>query len=115
MASYHLGEIMEFHELLRRMVVENASDMFIKVGCPPSLRVDGAVQFLDCEEISPRKSQEFLEIIQDSRPDALPQKLDIDTSYDLPGIGRFRVNIFHQRGQLGFVFRHVSQNVSNFM
>ncbi|MBA4683751.1 MAG: PilT/PilU family type 4a pilus ATPase [Planctomycetes bacterium] len=105
---------MEFHELLRRMVTENASDLFIKVGCPPSLRVDGAVKFLDCEEISPRKSQEFLEIIQDSRPEALPQKLDVDTSYDLPGIGRFRVNIFHQRGQLGFVFRHVSQNVSGF-
>lgn len=105
---------MEFHEMLRRMVLEKASDLFVKVGCPPSLRVDGMVQFLDCEEVSPRDAQEILEIIQDSRPDALPQKLDVDTSYELPGIGRFRVNILHQRGQLGFVFRHVTQTVPSF-
>ena len=105
---------MEFHEMLRRMVLEKASDLFVKVGCPPSLRVDGVVQFLDCEEVSPHDSQEILQIIQDSRPEALPQKLDVDTSYDLPGIGRFRVNILHQRGQLGFVFRHVNQSVADF-
>ena len=105
---------MEFHEMLRRMVQEKASDLFVKVGCPPSLRVDGVVRFMDCEEIAPRDAQEILEIVQDARPEALPQKLDVDTSYDLPGIGRFRVNILHQRGHLGFVFRHVTETVPSF-
>lgn len=105
---------MEFHEMLRKMVIERASDLFIKVGGPPSLRIDGSIHFLDTEEIAPQDTQEILEIIEDSRRDPLPDKNDIDTAYELPGIGRFRVNIFRQRGQLGFVFRHVVSQVPSF-
>lgn len=105
---------MEFHEMLRKMVVEKASDLFVKVGSPPSLRVDGVIHFLDTEEVAPHDAQEIFEIIEDSRPEPLPTSLDIDTSYELPGIGRFRVNILHQRGQMGFVFRHVISQVPTF-
>ena len=102
---------MEFHEMLRKMVVEKASDLFIKVGSPPSLRIDGAIHFLDTEEVAPQDTQEIFEIIEDSRREPLPHALDVDTSYELPGIGRFRVNILHQRGQMGFVFRHIVSKV----
>ena len=105
---------MEFHEMLRKMVVEKASDLFIKVGSPPSLRIDGAIHFLDTEEVAPQDAQEIFEIIEDSRREPLPHALDVDTSYELPGIGRFRVNILHQRGQMGFVFRHIVSQVPSF-
>ncbi|MEE8142738.1 MAG: PilT/PilU family type 4a pilus ATPase [Planctomycetota bacterium] len=105
---------MEFHEMLRKMVIERASDLFIKVGGPPSLRLDGSVHFLDTEEITPQDTQEIYEIIEDSRRDPLPNALDIDTAYELPGIGRFRVNIFRQRGQMGFVFRHIVSQIPTF-
>ncbi len=105
---------MEFHEMLRKMVIEHASDLFLKVGGPPSLRIDGAIHFLDTEELAPQDMQEIYEIIEDARRDPLPNKQDIDTAYELPGIGRFRVNIFRQRGQLGFVFRHVVNTVPSF-
>ncbi|MFN0056891.1 MAG: type IV pilus twitching motility protein PilT [Planctomycetota bacterium] len=105
---------MEFHEMLRKMVIERASDLFIKVGGPPSLRIDGAIHFLDTEEIAPQDTQEIYEIIEDSRRDPLPAKNDVDTAYELPGIGRFRVNIFRQRGQMGFVFRHIVAQIPNF-
>ena len=98
---------MEFHEMLRKMVIEKASDLFIKVGGPPSLRIDGIVHFLDTDEIAPQDTQEIFEIIEDSRRDPLPKANEVDTAYELPGIGRFRVNIFRQRGQQGFVFRHI--------
>ncbi|MCI0651060.1 MAG: type IV pilus twitching motility protein PilT [Planctomycetes bacterium] len=105
---------MEFHEMLRKMVIEKASDLFIKVGGPPTLRIDGIVHFLDTEEIAPQDTQEMLEIIEDSRRDPLPNNCEIDTAYELPGIGRFRVNIYRQRGQLGFVFRHIIATVPSF-
>ena len=73
---------MEFHEMLRKMVIEKASDLFLKVGGPPSLRIDGAIHFLDTEEITPQDTQEIFEIIEDSRRESLPNSLDIDTAYD---------------------------------
>ena len=105
---------MEFHEMLRKMVIEKASDLFIKVGGPPSLRIDGIVHFLDTDEIAPQDTQEIFEIIEDSRRDPLPKANEVDTAYELPGIGRFRVNIFRQRGQQGFVFRHIVATVPGF-
>ena len=100
--------------MLRKMVIEKASDLFVKVGSPPSLRIDGAIQFLDTEEITQQDSLEIYEIIEDSKKEGFNSKTDIDVAYELPGIGRFRVNIFRQKGNLGFVLRHVESNVPSF-
>lgn len=105
---------MEFHEMLRKMVIEKASDLFIKVGTPPSLRVDGDIHFLDTDEITPQDSIEIYEIIEDSKKEGFGNRNDIDVAYEIPGIGRFRVNIFRQRGYLGFVLRHIESNVASF-
>ena len=105
---------MEFHEMLRKMVIEKASDLFVKVGAPPSLRVDGEIQFLEADEITPQDAMEIFEIIEDSKKEGFNAKNEIDTAYEVPGIGRFRVNIFRQRGQLGFVLRHIESNVPSF-
>ncbi len=105
---------MEFHEILRKMVVERASDLFIKVGSPPSLRIDGTIHFLDTEEIAPQDTQEIFEIIEDSRREPLGKGYDIDTAYEIPRIGRFRVNILRQRGQMGFLFRHIIGQIPTF-
>ncbi len=107
---------MEFHEMLRKMVIEKASDLFIKVGTPPSLRIDGAIHFLDTDEITSQDAMEIYEIIEDSKKEGFRARDqgDIDVAYEIPGIGRFRVNIFHQRGHLGFVLRHIESNVLSF-
>jgi len=105
---------MEFHEMLRKMVIEKASDLFLKVGNPPSLRIDGAIHFLDTDDLTAQDALEIFETIEDSKKQTFPRDSDIDVSYELPGIGRFRVNIFHQRGQLGFVLRHVESKIPHF-
>ncbi|MBI4603164.1 MAG: PilT/PilU family type 4a pilus ATPase [Planctomycetes bacterium] len=105
---------MEFHEMLRKMVIEKASDLFIKVGSPPSLRIDGAIHFLDTDEITQQDALEIFEIIEDSKKESFDGKRDIDVAYELPGIGRFRVNIFRQKGNLGYVLRHIESNVPSF-
>lgn len=105
---------MEFHEMLRKMVIEKASDLIVKVGSPPSLRIDGSIRFLDTDEITQQDTLEIFEIIEDSKKDGFDTKCDIDVAYELPGIGRFRVNIFRQKGQLGFVLRHIESRVPSF-
>jgi twitching motility protein PilT len=105
---------MEFHEMLRKMVIEKASDLFLKVGSPPSLRIDGSIHFLETDELTPQDTMEIFEIIDDSKKDGLGTKSDIDVAYELPGIGRFRVNIFRQKGHLGLVLRHVENNVPSY-
>jgi twitching motility protein PilT len=113
-AVAHQETTMEFHEMLRKMVIEKASDLFIKVSSPPCLRIDGTIHFLDTEEITPQDTAEIFEIIEDSKKEGFPSKSDIDVAYEIPGIGRFRVNIFRQRGHLGFVLRHIESRVSSF-
>lgn len=105
---------MEFHDLLRAQVQHKASDLFIKVGSPPSIRVDGAVKFLKSDEITPQKTLEIFEILEESKREGFRDQPEIDTSYDLPGIGRFRVNIYRERGYTAFVFRHVQAKVPTF-
>ena len=106
---------MEFHEMLRKMVIEKASDLFLKVGSPPSLRIDGAINFLDTDEVTPQDTLEVFEIIEDSKKDGFRgEQYEVDVAYELPGIGRFRVNIFRQKGYLGFVFRHVEGLIPSF-
>ena len=105
---------MEFHEMLRKMVIEKASDLFIKVGCPPSLRIDGSIHFLDTDEITPQEAREIFEIIEDSKKVSLDSTTDVDVAYELPGIGRFRVNIFRQKGNYAYVLRHVESQVLGF-
>ena len=79
---------MELHEMLRKMVIERASDLFIKAGSPPALRIDGSVNFLDTDEITPQDTLEVYEIIEDSKREGFRGKTDIDVAYELPGIGR---------------------------
>ena len=105
---------MELQELLRKMVVERASDLIIKVGSPPSLRVDGRINFLDTDAVTPKDAREIYETIEDSKRDGFFNKRDIDTAFDMPGIGRFRVNIFYQRGYIGFAFRYIESQILDF-
>ncbi|MBN1421808.1 MAG: type IV pilus twitching motility protein PilT [Planctomycetes bacterium] len=105
---------MEFHEMLRKMVIEKASDLFLKVGTPPCLRIDGAVHFLDAEELTPQDLLEIHEFIEDTRRDGLPKAKEVDVSFEVPGVGRFRANIYFQRGNLGLVLRHVLAEVPAF-
>jgi twitching motility protein PilT len=103
--------------MLRRMVKARASDLFIKVGSPPSMRIDGRIRFLQSEPVDGDTTKKILELIVKPRnmkvnADALEKEIDI--AYDLPGVGRFRCNISSQRGYLFFVLRTVSRALMNF-
>jgi len=110
----------DFHTLLAKMVKARASDLFIKVGSPPSMRIDSRIRFLQGDPTSVEEAKKILTTIL--RPQGIKNPLDaagrlrkeIDAAYDLPKVGRFRVNISSQRGYLFFVLRTINRALFTF-
>ena len=98
---------MELNDILKIAVKANASDIHIKAGLPPIFRIDGSLVPLNN---APKVKAQMLQKIADSMMDA-GQKLrfeefnEIDLAYGVQGLGRFRVNVFQQRGTIGMVLR----------
>lgn len=105
---------MELRELLRKMVLEKSSDLIIKVGSPPTLRINGQIVFLDDDAVTVERAKVIYETIEDSKREGFFNRKEIDTAFDMQGVGRFRVNIFYQRGYVGFAFRHIEAQILNF-
>jgi twitching motility protein PilT len=93
--------------LLEQMVARNASDLHITVGTPPSLRVRGHVERMEgVPPLSPEQTQQLLyRILSSEQQKHLEIKRQIDMSHSVPGLARFRVNVYFQRGAVGAAFR----------
>src|SRR6185437_2726699 len=97
---------MELDSLLARAVALGASDIHLKVGRPPMLRIDGDVTPLDDHgELSDGDLEAVLRIVAPGRLDQFAAAGDVDLSYTADGLPRFRVNAFRQRGAVSFAFR----------
>jgi len=96
-------------ELLERMVAEGASDLHVTTGSEPAIRVNGRLQRLDhVARLSADDSQRLLyRILSTEQQKQLEIKRQIDLSYSIPGLARFRVNVYFQRESLGAAFRLV--------
>ncbi len=98
---------METNELLKVAVSQGASDLHIKVGSTPIVRVDGELMPMTS---MPKLSQEdalklAFSVMSPGQREIFKKKNDIDLAYSVPGLGRFRCNVFIQRGAVGMVFR----------
>jgi twitching motility protein PilT len=93
---------------LEALVAANGSDLHMKAGSPPRIRVDGNLNGLEAPPLAPDAINRIVEAIV--RPDLAEDFKrigEIDFAYSLPGVGRFRVNAFRQRGSVGLVLRRV--------
>ncbi len=98
---------MELNEILKVAIKGGASDIHLKSGLPPMFRVDGAlVPLKNGERIMPDeiKSMAFA-IMNPVQKARFEENREADLAYGIPGLGRFRVNCFQQRGSIGIVFR----------
>jgi len=103
---------MEIAAILNHMAQQRASDMLIKVGSPPLLRIDGDLLPSKLPAISPDNIKGFItQIITPAQWRKFQEELELDFAYNLPGTGRFRVNLFQQRGSLSIVFRLVPERI----
>ncbi len=101
------GGAMDLGELLKIAVERKASDLHIKVGGPPVIRIDNRLVPLSEK---PRISQEdavrmIFSVMNESQREQFKQKRELDMAHSIPGLGRFRVNIFQQRSTIGMVMR----------
>jgi twitching motility protein PilT len=104
-----------FHKILKIAVDGGASDVHLKIGTPVIFRINRELIAVEC----PFPTAEWMnKIVAAITPEHLKKRLDedreVDFSYFIPGIGRFRTNLFQQRGQWAFALRHVKTNVPGF-
>ncbi|MCB0271847.1 MAG: type IV pilus twitching motility protein PilT [Bdellovibrionales bacterium] len=100
---------MDINELLKIAVKGKASDIHIKVGMPPIFRVNGAlVPLKGGQRVTGEQASEYARaMMKEGQWEKFHEKRGIDTSYAVPGVGRFRVSVFYQRNSIGLVFRVV--------
>ncbi len=106
---------MDIDELLRHTVERGASDLHLKVGNVPFLRVDGALQPAPFEALSADDTVAFaLAVMNDHKRRDFETTNEADVGYTLTGVGRFRINVFRQRGVVGLAVRRVRSEIPTF-
>ncbi|MDP3296535.1 MAG: PilT/PilU family type 4a pilus ATPase [Thermodesulfovibrionia bacterium] len=103
----------DINELLKKAVQMGASDLHIKVGSVPIIRLDGELTTLSGERRLTLEDTSNIAstIMNEAQKEAFKKKNEIDISYSIPGFGRFRCNTYVQRGTIGIVFRVIPTKI----
>ena len=106
---------MELTEILGMALKARASDIHIKPGLPPVYRIDGSLRpHPKLPRLTPDQTTSFAdEIMNETQKMRFKEVHEIDLSYGVPGLGRFRVNVFTQRGSVSMVFRFIPFEIKN--
>ncbi|HUZ22059.1 MAG TPA: PilT/PilU family type 4a pilus ATPase [Acidimicrobiales bacterium] len=103
-------------QLLMIAVDQGASDLHLSAQFPPAIRVDGAIRPIAA--LRPLEASELREMVFGALPTVQRERFEatreLDTAYSLPGIGRFRVSVFQQRGNVGAVLRMIPDSIPAF-
>lgn len=103
------------HDLLRNMVQKDGSDLFITAGAVPSMKVDGAMTPISNQALSPQHTQVLVSsIMNDKQRAEFEETQECNFAISLPGVSRFRVNAFTQRGSVGVVLRVIRSEIPVF-
>ncbi|ANB01961.1 PilT/PilU family type 4a pilus ATPase [Ectothiorhodospira sp. BSL-9] len=100
------------HDLLRTLLSKQGSDLFITVGAPPSMKIDGKMTPVTNQPLSPAHTQVLVRSIMNDRQSSEFERCqECNFAISLPGISRFRVNAFTQRGSAGMVLRVITADI----
>ncbi|MDT8451190.1 MAG: PilT/PilU family type 4a pilus ATPase [Gammaproteobacteria bacterium] len=103
------------HDLLRTMVQKGGSDLFVTAGATPSIKVDGAMESLSNQALSPQHTQMLVRsLMNDKQSTEFEATQECNFAISLPGVSRFRVNAFAQRGSVGVVLRRIQSDIPEF-
>ena len=103
---------MDIIPFFKLMVDKNASDLFFSVGAPPTMKIEGVTSPIGK---APLKSQQVMDIAKSIMDDAQQKEFDETMEFNMAlsveGIGRYRVNVFRQRGEVAMVVRYIKGNI----
>lgn len=102
-------------DLLRLMLGKKASDMFITAGFPPAMKIDGKMTPISSQVLSAQQAREIARsVMNDKQTKEFDATSECNFAIGLPGVARFRVNAFIQRGSVGMVFRTITTKIPKF-
>lgn len=102
-------------ELLKTTVDLNGSDLHITTNTPPQVRVHGKLQRLDLPPLSAAETKQLVySVCTDAQKKRFEEMLELDFSFGIRGSGRFRCNVFNQRGAVGAVYRLIPEKIRGF-
>src|SRR6184192_3274345 len=102
-------------DLLKRMLEMSGSDLHITTNSPPQIRVHGHLVPLDLPQLTPAETKQLAySVMTDAQKHRFEETLELDFSFGLKGLARFRANIFNQRGATAAVFRLIPFEIKSF-
>ena len=102
-------------DLLRLMLGKKASDMFITTGFPPAMKIDGKLTPVSSQVLTAQQAREIARsIMNDKQTAEFDASNECNFAIGIPGVARFRVNAFVQRGNVGLVFRTITSKIPSF-
>src|SRR3954468_6201225 len=102
-------------DLLKKMLELSGSDLHISTNSPPQVRVHGHLQPLDMPMLTPSETKQLAySVLTDAQKHRFEENLELDFSFGLKGLARFRGNLFNQRGATGAVFRVIPFEIRSF-
>jgi twitching motility protein PilT len=103
------------HQLLRAMIEKGASDMHITTGAPPLLRIDGAIVPLKLQPLSPVETKQLCySVLTEEQKIQFEKSKELDLSFGVKNLSRFRANVFLQRGAVSGAFRSIPFKILTF-
>ena len=102
-------------ELLKATMDLEGSDLHITTNTPPQVRVHGKLQRLDLPPLSPAETKQLVySVCTDAQKKRFEEAWELDFSFGVRGVGRFRCNVFNQRGAVAAVFRLIPERIKGF-
>jgi twitching motility protein PilT len=102
-------------DLLKSLVEMNGSDLHIATNTPPQIRVHGHLQRLQLPEMQPAETKQLVySVLTDAQKKRFEETLELDFSFGIKGLARFRCNVFNQRGAVGAVYRLIPEKIRTF-
>jgi len=103
---------MNLDKLLTTMYEKKSSDLHLRVGAPPLLRINGILNQFGEEKLSIKELKELRDqVLTEKQKKILDEDYAVDSSYSIEGFKRFRLNVFYQRGTLAMVFRNIATEI----
>src|SRR5688500_19903069 len=102
-------------ELLKTLVDVDGSDLHLTTNTPPQVRVHGKLQTLDLPPLGPADTKSLAySVLSDAQKKRFEETLELDFSFGIRGIARFRCNVFNQRGAVAAVLRVIPEVIKSF-
>ena len=103
------------HQLLKEMIGQNGTDLHITTASPPQIRVDGHLSPLDYPALVAAQTKMLAySVLTDAQKHRFEEDLELDFSFGIRGLARFRANVYNQRGAVAAAYRTIPQDILSF-